>query len=274
MNRPSTNYQKQVNKFVQDIASRNPTLLVNRGKLLEQAQHAVFENVYYFKKGYSRSKRYSNSSSKEAAKCPKINKELREKRISDLEEQIKDFQQRISFKEKRVTVAANVHNYKLCDEISGEITDIKGKCRELQQELKLLLEKDKRAKRYKDSVSSKLNDSNSDNEMPPTSSSSAMSGVESSPADESTKSQDIRKFLTTGNQGIEYTAAEVEKFKRRLEESYDLPDDRYDGWLRRFHPNCERFVKIKQAVSNAAIVIPDNITEVSEDAALSHVHPF
>jgi len=241
---------------------------------LEQAQHAVYKNGYCFKKGYSRSKRYSNSSSKEVAKRPKINKELREKRMGDLEEQIKDFQQRISFKEKRVTAAANVHNYKLCDEVSGEITDIKKKCRELQQELKLLLEKDKQAKRYKNSVSSKLNDSNSDNEIPLTSSSSTMSGVESSPADESAQSQDTRKFLATGNQGTEYTATEVEKYKKRLEEMYDLPDDRYDGWLQRFHPNCERLSKKKQAVSNATIVIPDDTTEVSEDADLSHVCPF
>jgi len=30
-------------------------------------------------------------------------------------------------------------NYKVCDEITGELSDIKGKCRELESELKLLL---------------------------------------------------------------------------------------------------------------------------------------
>ena len=73
-----TDYQKQVNKSAQDIAARDPTLLVKRGKLLEAAQNVVYDSGYCFKKGYSRSKRWSKGYEKEAVKRPKLNKEIRE----------------------------------------------------------------------------------------------------------------------------------------------------------------------------------------------------
>jgi len=88
----------RIYKYSQDIATRDPMLLTNRGKLLEAAKEAVYECGYCFKKGYSQSKRsskgvftvkeiikrgYSQSKrsskdcSKETIKCAKINKEIR-----------------------------------------------------------------------------------------------------------------------------------------------------------------------------------------------------
>jgi len=181
--RPLTDYQKQVNKCSQDIAIRDPMLLTNRGKLLEAAKEAVHESGYCFKKGYSQSKRLSKDCSKEPVKRAKINKELRDQRIRDLTDQINDFKQRISFKEKRIAAAETMKNYKVCDEITGELSDIKGKCRELESELKLLLSKEKRAKKYKKNVS--------------TDSSSVVSEVESSLSADHQRNVDIRTYLPT-----------------------------------------------------------------------------
>ena len=45
------------------------------------------------------------------------------------------YSNRISFKEKRVTAAENMKNYKTCDELTGEISELKTKRRELEAEL-------------------------------------------------------------------------------------------------------------------------------------------
>lgn len=154
-----SNYQKQVNKCAQDIAARDPSLLVKRGKLLEVAQSAVYNSGYCFKQGYSRSKRFLDDT-REAVKRPKINKEICERQIQNIEGELTDLRQRISFKEKRVNDAENMKNYKVCDEITGEISEIKAKCHELEAELKLLLMKEKRAHKhqYKNSTSSTSGD--------------------------------------------------------------------------------------------------------------------
>ena len=58
------------------------------------------------------------------------------------------FDRRISFKKKRVTAAENMKNYKTCDEITGEISELKTKRHELESELKELQRKDKQARKY------------------------------------------------------------------------------------------------------------------------------
>ena len=270
-----SNYQKQVNKCAQDIAARDPSLLVKRGKLLEAAQS---DSGYCFKKGYSRSKRFLDDT-REAVKRPKIDKEMREKRIQNIEEELTDLRQRISFKEKRVIAAENMKNYKVCDEITGEISEIKAKCRELEAELKLLLTKEKRSKRqYKRSTSSTSGDQTEDNPSSPCSVSSEMTSFESS--EDQTSYRDIRTYM---KQPYEFTAEEIKKFERRLEEQYDLPDDRYDDWLRRFHPNAPRLTtatpvsKDKTDASsshNSDQGSSSSFAEVDEDTNSKKVHPF
>jgi len=72
--------------------------LTKRGELLEAARAAVYESGYTYKKGHSRSKRFSSSSSSEPPKRPKLNQEIRERRIHDLTEEISDLNKRISKK--------------------------------------------------------------------------------------------------------------------------------------------------------------------------------
>lgn len=283
--RPLSNYQKQINKCAQDIAARDPSLLVNRGKLLEAAKSAVYESGYSFKKGYSRSKRFLDDTM-EAVKRPKINKDMREKRIQNIEEELTDLRQRISFKEKRVNAAENIKNYKVCDEITGEISEIKAKCRELEAELKLLLMKEKRAQKhylrqYKYSTSSTSGDQSEDNVGSPGSVSGELTSFETS--EDQTSSGDIRTYM---KESYEFTAEEIKRFERRLEEQYDLPDDRYDKWLERFHPNAPRLTTAKAVSkgktdgSSLHISVQglqgssSSVVEISEDTNSDKVHPF
>ena len=57
-------------------------------------------------------------------------------------------------KEKHITQAESVQNYKLCDDLLEDIGEIRGKKRELEREKALLEAKDKRAKRRKMTTSS------------------------------------------------------------------------------------------------------------------------
>ena len=146
---PLPEYHKRINEAAGDIAIWNPCLLTKRGQLLEAARVAVYESGYKFKKGNSRSKVLATESATTTPKRPKLNLDIREGRIKE----ISDISQRIDYKEKRVTAAANVKNFKACDEIVGEITELKSKRRSLQSELKEFKIKEKRAKKYRDSRS-------------------------------------------------------------------------------------------------------------------------
>ena len=146
----SLTIKKKINEAAGDIAIQDPSMLTQKkGKLLEAAKDEVYACGYNFKKGHSRSKRFSSdSSSSSTPKRKNLNKEFREDRIHNIKEEIHDLNSRICFKEKRVLAAANMKNYKICDEVSGEISELKTKRRELETELKELQRKDNRAQKY------------------------------------------------------------------------------------------------------------------------------
>ena len=54
-------------------------------------------------------------------KGPKISGEIRQNRIIELEDRIKDLNDTLMYKEKRREKACNVHNYKECDELTANI---------------------------------------------------------------------------------------------------------------------------------------------------------
>ena len=83
------------------------------------------------------------------SKCPKLDQTMREDRIKDLEEDNADISSHIAFKEECRMQAETVKNYKTCDELTQEILECKGRKRELEKQLKLLLLKDKCSKRRK-----------------------------------------------------------------------------------------------------------------------------
>lgn len=81
----------------------------------------VNQSGYNFKKGKSRSKKLQDLESEQSSKCCKTSEELRTKRISQLDDDIKDFNDHLQFTEKRRQQATNSRNYKLCDQLTEEI---------------------------------------------------------------------------------------------------------------------------------------------------------
>ena len=64
-------------------------------------------------------------SSEPQPKRIKLTQQVRETRMRNLEEDINDLKDRISFKEKRISAAEAVRDYKRCDEITEELSQLK-----------------------------------------------------------------------------------------------------------------------------------------------------
>ena len=62
-------------------------------------------------------------------KRPKISQTLREHRIKELNEEISDVTDIINLKEKRRNQAEGIRNYKVCEQLSEEIMELKTKKR-------------------------------------------------------------------------------------------------------------------------------------------------
>ena len=78
--------------------------------------------------------------------APKHMKTFRMKRIRDLEEDVVDLNDRITFKEKRREQASNFRNYKVCDQLTEEMSKQK---REREGELRALQQKQRKSLWYK-----------------------------------------------------------------------------------------------------------------------------
>ena len=94
--------------------------------MLDLAQAKV-NKQYDFKKGKSRSKRYQSTAT--APKRVKTTESMRAKHISDLEEDLKDLNDQLKYKDKRREQATMSRNYKLCDELTEDMSTIKKKRR-------------------------------------------------------------------------------------------------------------------------------------------------
>lgn len=139
------------------MALLQPSLLRkgNRGLLLEKARKKVADEGYSFKKGVSRSKVYGNVGTN-SSKRSKINQDVRENRLKEVQEDLTDLNAHIAFKEKRLSQAESLKDYKLCDRITEEIIECKSRKRELENELRLLNKKDRKAKKRVEALQSKL----------------------------------------------------------------------------------------------------------------------
>ena len=100
--RPLTTYQYAMNNAAAQICLTNPSLLWNRGSLLEKARKLVDEGGYVYKKGKSRSK-YLNPSLETSTALPKKHElvvDARTKRLEAVQEDLKDITDRLSYKDK------------------------------------------------------------------------------------------------------------------------------------------------------------------------------
>ena len=117
---------------------------------LTVATSGVDENGFMYTKGKSRSKAFGSEAGERlpVQKRPKINREFRETRRQNITEDLKCTNTQIQFKEQRIETEATSKNFKICDVLSEEVTELKKKRQLLESELTLLIKKEKRSKLY------------------------------------------------------------------------------------------------------------------------------
>ena len=68
--------------------------------------------------------------------------------MESLSEELKENNKHIAVKEKQIEQAQTVQNFKLCDQLSSEVTALKEKWRDLELSLHVLRRKEQRSKKY------------------------------------------------------------------------------------------------------------------------------
>lgn len=148
-------YQEKMNEASKFLALENPSLLLNRSKLMQLAREKVNADGYIYKHGKSRSKQLnldenlSSSSSSSTGRRPRTSQSERMERISFLSESINELSKQIELKEKHREQLSNIHNYGDCEKVSKEIADIRRKRFELQVESKQLEQQQQQSDWYK-----------------------------------------------------------------------------------------------------------------------------
>ena len=145
-----TDYQQRINDASYALCQGNPALLLGKkGDLLELARAKVHEDGYSYKKGHSRSKKYKHIEGDEpAVKRVKINAAERQRRIAELSEEISELSKRIAFKDRRIEEATMNRNFRVCDDLASEVSELKAHRRELNAELAGFQQKAKKATYY------------------------------------------------------------------------------------------------------------------------------
>ena len=99
----------------------------------------------------------------------KVSAEVRQKRITALEEDIANLDKQLHFKNKRLQQAENIKNYKLCEDITEEIQVVTRQRRELREELQRFREKERKSRWYqrtKNAQCSASNATSDDSDIP------------------------------------------------------------------------------------------------------------
>ena len=162
--RPLSKYQKKMNDTAQQLCLQNPCLLKKRQLLIDTARAQIIADGFQFVKGKSRSRRDQQCDEEPTPKRPKFSQSFRENRMLQIEEDLQDLNDRIGFKDKRITAALNSKEYKKCDEIKEEVTALKHKRRELEAERKHLQKSSRQSEYYFKKKNSKQSSSTSEME--------------------------------------------------------------------------------------------------------------
>ena len=153
-------FEKKVNEAAIQIALKDTSLLKKRGELLAKARKKVASDGYVFKKGASRSKDYGVQTP--TPKRPRYAQDMRDERIKAIDDELADINKMMTFKEKRLSQAEAAKNYKLCEQVTEELMQLKTQKRELATEKRSFEMKDKRSARRKKLKSSSSTPSDND----------------------------------------------------------------------------------------------------------------
>ena len=122
-----TDYQKRVNEAAGELAVKDPSLLTKRGRLFELARELVHKSGYAYVKGYSRSKSSLPEQGYSSNKRVRLKAEERKNMSSKLSEEKNDLADQIVYKQRRRSQAESLKDFKLCDQLTEEISYLKNR---------------------------------------------------------------------------------------------------------------------------------------------------
>lgn len=143
-------YHRAINEAAFSIAKENPLLIMNKNELQKLARKKVHESGFNYKKKGSRSKDFGNvSTAEEVPKREKMSQEIRNNRISQLVEDLKEVEVQMRYATLQREKCANVNNFSKALDISKEMGELCNKKRKYQEELAILQKKECLTKRVK-----------------------------------------------------------------------------------------------------------------------------
>ena len=131
-----------------ELCLENPSLVNNKGRLMDLARAKVDEEGYPYKKQRSRSKAFGAVKDQGNRKHIKLSAEFRKKRIEDLSEDINSINSTMALLEKERYKQHNMNKYAQAANVEEQIASKRKEKRALEEELTKLQEKETRSKRY------------------------------------------------------------------------------------------------------------------------------
>ena len=144
-------YQSARNEASLKLCLEDPTLINDRGRLIEQARQQVHDDGYQYKKKNSRSKAFgkvANPDSGSEPKKPKWSQEMRSKRLAEIEEDIQGLDSQMRFLGRSREKYSATQQYEHAAEKCKEIASIRVRKRKLQSETTQLQKLDVKSKKY------------------------------------------------------------------------------------------------------------------------------
>ena len=124
--RPLSKYQRRMNDAAQQVCLQNPDLIRKWQLFIHSARQRIIADGFQFVKGKSQSKKdLKDGELVPVAKRSKLSQSFRENRIHEIED-IWDLNDRLKFKDGRISAALNIKKYKKCDEITMPLMNLLG----------------------------------------------------------------------------------------------------------------------------------------------------
>jgi hypothetical protein len=143
-----SNYQKAVNDAAIELAKKDGSLLLNKGKLFETAREKVFADGYHYAKKESRSKYFGAASKAPKAKRKYTSESIRSSRIQDIQESITSITDTINLLIQQKQQYVNTEKFLQAAEINTTILEKNKAKRDLERELANLSKAKNRSKDY------------------------------------------------------------------------------------------------------------------------------
>ena len=142
-------YEKAINDAPLQLCLHNPLLLQERGKLLSMAREKVHAQGYQYRKKKSRSKLFgSKTETPQVAKKPRLTQELRDKRITEINEDLAELDTRLTYLEKSRDKFVAVQQYERAAEKSKELSSLRAEKRVLQSEMSQMQKLQAKSQKY------------------------------------------------------------------------------------------------------------------------------